>query len=409
MKHQFQTTVARIFPQDHRAASVHTSVINDITPNFDLAEIQELAALPPALTASIFLPTHRVCALRHQDHALMKTLLNDARRQLVSTVGEIQAAIILAPALAALDQADFWNHPGDGLVLFCRADSFRHRWTLTTMPALAVVSEHCHLKPLMPLLQDDGRFYVLELTQHGVHLHSGSRFSLLPLELPGAPASVEEAPSHLDPEHHTEVRTLRQGGYGAIRYFGTAGDESAKLRITDFFRQVDVSVCAALHGHRAPLVIAGVEYLLPLYHAVNRYPHLLPSGLGGNPDLLPTTTLHERAWNFTTPHFCKAAEDARNRFALLRSNGLASDELTDVLRAAFQGRLGDLFIASDHERWGTYDPATDNLREHNPRWPDDDDLLNLALIAALKSRTNVQVLPCDELPNHSTIAANFRY
>lgn len=392
------------------SASVQVTSINEKTHNFSFSELKTLAALPPALTASVYLPTHRVPALRHQDHTRLKQLLHEARLLLSTSVGEAQAVALLSPALAELDQPEFWNHPGNGLVLFCRGDGFRHRWTSATLPELALVSQHCHLKPLLPLLQDDGHFYVLELTQHGVHLHAGSRFSWLPVQLLEAPAAVAEAPNRLDPEHHTGVRTLRQGDHGAIRHFGTSGDEHAKGRVTDFFRLVDHSVCAALHGHREPLIIAGVDYLLPLYRGVNHYTQVLPSGLGGNADLVPEATLHERAWEMVKPYLGKASADARARFpALLQRNGLASDDLSTVVRASFHGRLADLFVAGDRERWGTYDSASDVLVEHGQQLAGDEDLLNLAIIAAFRTHANVQVLPWEMMPNQGTVAANFRY
>jgi Bacterial archaeo-eukaryotic release factor family 3 len=409
MKTQTWSMVANESQTQQAISTIPDTVVSNTNSNFNLAAIQAFAALPSTLTVSIYLPTHRVCSLRQQDHIVMKTLLREARRQMASTTKQTLVKTILDPVYEAIEQADFWNHPGDGLVLFCRENYFQYYWLPASVPELTVVGHHCHLMPLMPIEQGAGRFYVLELTQHGVHLHAGSRFGLNPMALPGAPASVENAPHHLDPEHHTEVRAIHRGGQGAIRYFGTAGDEGAKARISDYFRRIDACVCAALHGDHAPLVIAGVDYLLPLYHVVNHYPQLLATGISGNPDFLPTTTLHERAWEVVAPRLNMMDENTRERFAYFRSQGLASDELTAVLRAAFQGRVKDLFIASDRERWGSYSPITDILREHSPAWPNDDNLLNLALIAALKTGAHIMVLPHTQMPDQGTIAAIFRY
>ena len=231
----------------------------------------------------------------------------------------------------------------------------------------------------------------------------------MPVQLVDAPAAIAESPSRLDPEQHTGERTLHHGEHGAIRHFSTVGDENAKGRISDYFRRVDHSVCTALHGHREPLIIAGVDYLLPLYRRVNHYTQVLPSGIGVNAAEMPEATLHERAWEVVKPSLGKASADARSRFPALQHNGLASDDPLTVLRASFHGRLADLFIAGDHELWGTYDSASDTLVEHGQQLAGDEDLLNLALIAAFRTHANIQVLPRDQMPNHGTIAANFRY
>ncbi len=80
-----------------------------------------------------------------------------------------------------------------------------------------------------------------------------------------------------------------------------------------------------------------------------------------------------------------------------------------MLRAVVQGRVGDLFVAGDSERWGTYDEINDKVREHDPRWPTDDDLLNLALLRGFATHSFTQVVPRSEVPGGGDLAATFRY
>ncbi len=391
----------------------------------DLATIHALAVLPTTLTASIFLPTHRAGSDTRQDHIRLKNLLHQARALLIGAddvpvLGgsaksthkerEAHADAILAPAMELLETPAFWAHPQDGLALFCSDQGLRQIWLPVMMPELVVVGAHCHLKPLMPLLQGDGDFYLLELTQHGVLLHAGSRFGLRPIDLPGAPDSIEAALGVIDGEHRAEVRTLHGSVHGASVYSGNVGDEDAKERIKQYFRRIDASVCGLLHAQRAPLVTAGVGYLLPLYWDVNRYPFLIQAGISNNTDLVKVQTLHDRAWEMVAPHFSKADDEARERYGQLRSSDRASDDLATILRAVHQGRVEDLFIASDSERWGTYDALSDKLREHEPRAAHDSDLLNTALIQALATRVRTQVVPRAQMPaGSSDVAAVFRY
>lgn len=377
--------------------------------DLDLSEVHTLAGHPPALTASIYLPTHRFGSDMQQDHIRLKNLFSQARSMLVEAGFEERADPILTPAITLTGASDFWTHPAHGLALFCRADDVRHLWLPGVVPELTVVSDHCHLKPLMPLLQGDGRFYLLELTQHGVDLHVGSHVGLQQIALPGAPASIEEALGIGDTEHHTEVRTLHGSGQGTGVDFETVDDENAKERIRQYFRKIDSCVCALLHAERTPLVIAGVGYLVPLYWEVNRYPFLIQAGITGSPEQTPFATLHARAWEIVAPHFSKADDEARERYTHLHGSARTSDDLATVLHAAFQGRIEDLFVASDTERWGTYDVLSDKVREHEPRRANDGDLLNIALLQALATRAHTQVLPRAQMPGGGDVAAVFRY
>jgi hypothetical protein len=376
---------------------------------FALAEILALAALPAAITASIYLPTHRTGPKRQQDHIRAKNLLREAQRMLDGVSGGGATANVLAPMAAAIERPDFWAHPSDGLAWFCRADSSRFVWVPTELPALAVVSEHCHVKPLLPLLQDDGRFYLLDLTQHGVQLYLGSRFGLQPIDLPGAPASLDAALGHPDAERHSGVRLINAAGQGSSRNFGTVGDERAKERIKEFFQRVNASVCRLLHAERAPLVTAGVDYLLPLYREVNHYPHLASVGIAGHVDPTDLATTHDRAWQLLAPQFGRSTGEAQERYAQQHGSARTSDNLAVVLRAAAQGRIEELFVAQDAACWGSYDVLNDQVRVHAPRWPDDDDLLNLALIMALSTQAQVHVLPQAQMPDKQLLVASFRF
>lgn len=381
----------------------------DKVAGLELDALRALATLPAELTISLFLPTHHAGSERQQDHIRLKNLLQGARHLLVETLGKESADAFLAPALALPESAGFWAHPREGLALFCRSGSVHHVWSPMTLPELMVAGQHCHLKPLMPLLQGDGAFYLLELTQHGVHLHAGTRFGLQPIALPGAPASLDEALGRADNEHHVGVRSMHGGAAGSAMYFGTGAEDNAKEDIKQYFRRIDTCVCALLHAELTPLVTAGVGYLLPLYAEVNHYAHLIPAGVTGSPEHTDVRDLHARAWDMVAPHFSAANNAALEQFARLSGSARTTTDLVEILCAAHQGRVEDLFIAGDAARWGTYDMATEKVHESKPRRPLDEDLLNTALLQALATRARVQVLPQAQLPGGGEVAAVLRY
>lgn len=371
----------------------------------DIRLLQALAARPPAPTISLYLPVHHPGAEQRQDLIRLKNLIHQARPLLIDEVGAQLSDHLLGRILAVCHDPEFLAH-ADGAVAFFASEQDLVYFRLPLAVAeQVIVNGHCHLKPLLPLLAGDGRFYVLELTQQGVHLHAGTRFGLHQIEL-AAPGMLDGEDDRQPPERSTGVRTA---GRGATRYFSTSDQYDAKDRIRAYFRRIDACVCSLLHAERAPLVTAGVEYLLPLYWEVNSYPHLIQAGITGATAELSPRTLHDRAWTIVAPHFAKAADEAYARYIQLRGTVRASESLADILRAAHQGRIEDLFAASDSERWGTYGANQDMLREHLPRAQGDEELLNTAVIHGLATRANVQVLPRALMPNRAEVAAVFRY
>jgi hypothetical protein len=167
-----------------------------------------------------------------------------------------------------------------------------------------------------------------------------------------------------------------------------------------------------LKNKRIPLVLAGVDYILPLYKEANTYPNLMDEGILGNPELLSAKELQARAWAIVRPYFHKTREEAMARYRQLAGTGQASNDLREILLSAYYGRVEVLFVAKDLQRWGTCDPDTRAVRLHASAEPGDEDLLDLAAIQTLLHRGVVYTVDPEKVPDdqtHEPIAAVFRY
>ena len=91
-------------------------------------------------------------------------------------------------------------------------------------------------------------------------------------------------------------------------FHGQSADD-AKDRILRYFRQIDAGLRDLLREAQVPLVLAGVEYLLPIYKEVNTYQHLLDGGISGNPEGV-NFDLHRQAWAQVEPFFTREQEQA---------------------------------------------------------------------------------------------------
>jgi hypothetical protein len=364
---------------------------------------------------SIFMPTHRAGPETRQDPIRLKNLLGQAEEQLVAAgLRPPEAQARLEPASKLVQDGLFWQRQSDGLALFVSRDIERHYRLPLHFEELAVVTERFHIKPLLPLLSGDGRFYVLALSQGEARLFQGTRYSVSELDLEGVPTSLAEALSLDDPERRLQFHTASgpSGGKGsrpAMFHGQGAPSQDQKDDILRYFQKLDTGVQELLAGEQAPLVLAGVDYLFPLYREANTYPHLIEEGIEGNPDDLSAQELHQRAWAIVQPRFLKEREVAVQRFSQLSDTDGASDNLSEIVPAAHHGRVETLFVALGLQHWGTFDPALNEVRVHQEAKPGDQDLMDLAAVQTLLHSGGVYAVEPEQMPAGTSLAALFRY
>jgi hypothetical protein len=94
---------------------------------------------------------------------------------------------LLEPLRELVDQYEFWQHQADGLALFRSRDDFRRYRVSFLVPELAVVATRFHLKPLLPAMEANQRFYLLALSQDGAKVYEANQQSISEIEIPEMP------------------------------------------------------------------------------------------------------------------------------------------------------------------------------------------------------------------------------
>jgi release factor family 3 len=355
----------------------------------DLRELLEAAAGP---CVSLYMPTHRGGAEVQQAPIRLKNLLRRAEELLAADgrkAGEIRE--FLGEAHRLVGDTPFWRHQADGLAVFAAPGRF-HRWRLPLrFEELAVCGERFHVKPLLGLLSGDGRYYVLCLSQGQVRLWRGSRQGLHPMHASGLPASLDAAllPDDTDTSRLGEVQT--------------------KETILRYCREVDRALHTALRDEQAPLVLAAVEYLHPIWREASTHPHLVPGGIVGSPDGLAAHDLHEQAWRLVAPEFQRSRAEAVERYRGMANSPRTSHDIKGIVQAASHGRVETLFAAHGHQRWGTLDTETGQVELHLDQQPGDMDLLDAAAVQTLLHGGTVYAVDFPEMPEQVLLAATYRY
>ncbi len=381
-------------------------------------QLRSLLAESQAPAVSIFVPTHRAGQEIRQDPIRLKNLVKQAERQLINEgTRPAEARNLLEPVATLVEDAAFWRYQADGLAVFRSPDVFRTYRVPFPVAEFVTVSDRFYIKPLLPLLINDARFYVLALSQKAVRLLDCTRDSVEAVPLPDVPPSMTETPGYERREKQLQSEALApKGSSGTSSGGGTAlfhghgsSSDASTADVERYFRAIDRVVCDVLRDRHEPLLLAGVEHLLPLYESISRYAPILSERLLGNPEELRDDKLHRKAWPIADRHFQQARDKAVAEYHEGIANGRAGHTLYDVLTAAFQGRIATLFIPLGVRRWGRFDFNRLALEEHDQEQPGDEELLDLAVAQTLRQDGKVYGMKPVEIPGGHLLAAVYRY
>ena len=280
------------------------------------------------------------------------------------------------------------------------------------------MSNHFYIKPLIPALSEDDRFFLLALDLNGIKLYRGSTFTLDEIDLPdGTPLTLKQAMRWDDPERsvqfHTGTQTQAAGQNRSAIFHGHGSggmDEAVyKEKILEFFRRADKGIYSVIGNENIPLMLAGVEFLIPIFRKAASYPNIIEKGLDIDPETLDKTELHKKAWNLIEPHFRKNQEKAFSKYENLVSNHKASDDLKEIVKAAHAKRIESLFINLDENKWGEFNPEKNEVILSNNGNKGSRELLDLAAAYTLLNSGKIYALHTEQMPAENPAAAVFRY
>jgi hypothetical protein len=361
---------------------------------------------------SIYMPIVRGGAESQQNQIRLRNLLRMAEEKL-SAQGlrsqEIKA--LLEPAHALPGNVLFWRKQSDGLALFLAADFFRSFCLPETFHEMITVADHFQVKPLLPLMGSDRRFYILALSQKEIRFLEGTQQSVREIELESVPGSLSEALQYDEFGKQVRFRAGSPGGgdHSAMVSGHGAEIDDAKENLLKYFRLIDRGLHDQLRDAHAPLILAGVEYLFPIYREANTYPELMEEGIPGNPQSVSAETLHRSALKIVHPYFQKAENDAIAQYRQSSGTGLTSANPAEVVPAAAHGRVGVLFVASGSGKWGAFNEESDSVEIHAEMKAESRDLLEVAALQTFLNGGTLFMLDPEKMPDAGDLAAVFRY
>ncbi len=366
---------------------------------------------PPCL--SLYQPTHRRHPENQQDPIRYRNLLKRLDAALREKYPAAEAELILEPFEVLADDAEFWNHTLDGLSVLGGAGVLRALRIPQPTSELVVVADSFHTKPLRRFVQSVDRYHVLGLSLHGIRLFEGNRHALDEVDLvPGVPRTITDAlGAELTEPHQTVASYGGVGGSSHRVHHGHGGRaDEADIDADRFFRAVDRAILEQYSRPSGlPLVLAALPEHHHRFQLVSQNPHLVAEGVRLNPDSLAPDELRALVWQAVEPRYRGRLASLRAEFERARSQNLGSDDLARVVGASYAGRVATLLIDADQRIAGRLQGPVGRVELADAGDPHADDLLDdLGELVEMKGGT-VLVIPAEQMPSRTGLAAIYRY
>lgn len=382
-------------------------------------ELQNLVSPHEGWCISIYMPTIGKSQQVRQNPIRYRNLLDRAGSLLREAGMEEPEIAELFEPLEALQNDDvLWQHQDKSLAVFCAKNFFQTYQLPMAVDETVLVNERFYVKPLIPLIHEEQIVYVLALSQKHTRLLKATEDQIEELEVPNLPENMQEALGYESYQQFIEWQTntpqRNNSGEAQTLYNGhSEGTDNRKDYILNYFRKIDQAVTSYLNKeNKAPLIIASVEYLKPIYEEANTYENLADELIPGNPDGLKGKQLQEEVWKLAKPMFQASKEDITEQYKILsgRKDPRVQKDLAEVIKAAPYGRVEVLYVDKNAKKWGSFDENNIEVHFDDQQRPGSEDLLDFAAVQTLLHGGTVHIIDPQDMPEKGTpVAAIFRY
>ena len=388
--------------------------LDELTPFLSKEALQELANYTSDCCISVYIPTHRsgVEVNEQMDSIAFKNALQQIEVKLKEKgYDQSRMAKLLKPGYDLLRNEKFWYALTEGLAFYIAEGHFKFMRLLSTPPEKMLINTSFYLSPLVPYMLSSEYFYLLVLSKKQAKLFRANNFGMMRIEVPELPNGVDDVVHFEEKDDQKLFRTGSSGAGQGANYHGIGGGKpDEKDHISMYLEDVDETLWKEiLNKENVPLLLAGVEYLLPLFRKVSHYNKIYENSLTGSLEHTDEAQLFRQAREIMEPYFRERLNKAKEVYGNQSATTLTSTVAEQIIPAAFYSRISQLFVQSGAEIWGTFDEKSNELFIHNEQQNSDDSLLDKAVIKTFMNGGEVFILEKSEMPGGAELAALMRY
>ncbi len=387
----------------------------EITGRLTKEQLAKLASCNTEHCISVYMPTHPSGVEKNEqkDAIAFKNVLQQISYKLrQQDVDQDTIDQLLKPGYDLLRQNEFWLNLSMGLAFFISRDQFRYVKLPYQPKEEIMMNTSYYLSPLIPLIISTDYFYLLVVSKKQATLYRADQFGMVHIPVPEMPRGIDDVVHFEEKDDQKLFRTDTSGAGGGANFHGIgSGKPDEKANIAMYFDEVDETLWKTLlNNENAPLLLAGVEYMIPIYKSVAKYKYIHPEALTGSYEHLDANSLYTEALEKMRPYFRERHRKAIGMYGNQSATALTSSVPADVIPAAYYSRVWHLFVRQGEHLWGKFDELNNKLDIHESQQQGDEDLIDKAIIRTILNAGEVHILENSEMPvPGASIAALMRY
>ncbi len=377
---------------------------------FSYEDFLKLTSVEKSPMISLFIPTHRAGkeVQQNQDAIQFKSILQDVEKNLENyQLKPNTIKKMLQPAYALLDDSGYWHELSDGIAFFIADEFFEHYEVPVWFEPFFEISHHFYLKPLIPIFNNDGKFYLLPISLKEARLFEASHHAVQEIEISDIVKEATDIIAEYESKSDVQFRSATDKN---VMFHGENRTEKEEM-VLKFFRKIDEELISIIGKNSHPLVLACENKTYQLYQSVTAYRKLQDQYIDENP--FPDFNLfllHEKAWKLMEPYFTEHRDTILEKFSFYLGKNKAFTQIEEIVKASIEGRIEVLFLQNRQSFYGRYYPDDRRIEPLDKENPASADLLNTAVIKTLLNGGEAYLMEPDKMPVKNTIAnAVLRY
>jgi hypothetical protein len=363
---------------------------------------------------TLYMPTHKsgVEVNERQDAILFKQMLQEVQQQLLQKgVARDIVETMLQPGFDLQQDDDFWRRQQNGLAIFITRDQCKYFKLPYSVKRQCYINHSFYTSPLLPLLTSREHFYLLVISKRKATLYEADAFGMWEVPVEGMPNGIDDVVHFEEKDDQKLFRTGSSGAGQGANYHGIgSGKPDEKANISMYMDEVDETLWKeVLSTKHIPLMLAAVDYMIPIFKKRTHYRHIVDDVLTGNFEYESVNSLYEKAREKMKPYFDEDRRQALERYGNNSGNGLTSTIAEEVIPACYYSRVDTLFVEQNAQLWGTFNEQDNKLVLHPAEQGGDECMVNAAAAKAVETGATVFMLEKDQMPADSPMAALMRY
>lgn len=364
---------------------------------------------------TLMMPTHALPPERDGDPLQFKNLVNELESKIKAN-GLDKHLEMISELHRVEEDRDFWNHQEQGLAVFIKPGYLKVVKVQVPLPALTIVSDTFHVKPLYRYYQESGRFQLLVLGLDHVHLWEGNRFELQERNLKGrVPTGMKQALGHDLTDAHFNTATASGTGSDKRANQSTGNVVHGYMEISQekdidnsrFFRVVDEEIYENFSKPTGlPLILAALGEHHNLFRSQSKNEFLIEDGITADVSHLQGSDLKERAWEVFEKEHQKQIQSILDHQRLAESQNMSHSLLEDVALDAIDGKVDILLVEENRMIKGRVLEEERQI-EYLPSGVDD--ILDDLSAMVIERSGRVILLPAHQMPHNTGAVSINRY